>query len=69
LLENAADVGGLAIAFQVLCREPSTEHSQDTHSPPRLRVHGPLSNTPAFARHFRCPRDALMNPSSRCQLW
>ncbi|XP_071467577.1 kell blood group glycoprotein isoform X4 [Marmota flaviventris] len=101
LLENAADVGALAIAFQaysrslleyrgetklpnwdlsphqlffrsyaqVLCREPSTEHSQVTHSPPRLRVHGPLSNTPAFARHFRCPRDALMNPSSRCQLW
>ncbi|XP_076716000.1 kell blood group glycoprotein isoform X2 [Callospermophilus lateralis] len=101
LLENAADVGGLDIAFQaysrslleyrgetklpnwdlsphqlffrsyaqVLCREPSTEPSQDTHSPPRLRVHGPLSNTPAFARHFRCPRDALMNPSSRCQLW
>uniref|UniRef100_A0A8C9UMR1 Kell metallo-endopeptidase (Kell blood group) n=1 Tax=Spermophilus dauricus TaxID=99837 RepID=A0A8C9UMR1_SPEDA len=101
LLENAADVGGLAIAFQaysrslleyrgetklpnwdlsphqlffrsyaqVLCREPSTERSQAPHSPPRLRVHGPLSNTPAFARHFRCPRDALMNPSSRCQLW
>ncbi|XP_047417901.1 kell blood group glycoprotein [Sciurus carolinensis] len=101
LLENAADVGGLAIAFQaysksllqnrgetklpnldlnphqlffrsyaqVMCREPSTEHSQDTHSPPSLRVHGPLSNTPDFARHFRCPRGTLMNPSSHCQLW
>ncbi|XP_030741123.1 kell blood group glycoprotein [Echinops telfairi] len=34
-----------------------------------LRVHGPLSNTRAFARHFSCPWGAPMNPSSRCQLW
>uniref|UniRef100_A0A8C6RVX7 Kell blood group n=1 Tax=Nannospalax galili TaxID=1026970 RepID=A0A8C6RVX7_NANGA len=69
LLENAADIGGLAIAFQVMCREPSSQDPQDTHSPPSLRVHGPLSNTPAFAKHFHCPRGTLMNPSSRCQLW
>ncbi|KAK2489315.1 hypothetical protein MC885_008809 [Smutsia gigantea] len=54
---------------QVMCREPDTQDSQDTHSPPILRVHGPLSNTPAFARHFHCPHGALMNPFSRCQLW
>nr|XP_036850401.1 kell blood group glycoprotein isoform X2 [Manis javanica] len=54
---------------QVMCREPDTQDSQDTHSPPILRVLGPLSNTPAFARHFHCPHGALMNPFSRCQLW
>ncbi|GAB5568865.1 kell blood group glycoprotein isoform X12 [Prionailurus iriomotensis] len=54
---------------QVMCREPSTWEPQDPHSPPMLRVHGPLSNTQAFARHFHCPRGALMNPSKRCQLW
>ncbi|XP_077604017.1 kell blood group glycoprotein isoform X1 [Crocuta crocuta] len=101
LQENAADIGGLAIALQayskrllwyhgetillnldlspqqlffqsyaqVMCGEPSTWKPQDPHSPPMLRVHGPLSNTPAFARHFHCPRGALMNPPSRCQLW
>ncbi|XP_004430732.1 PREDICTED: kell blood group glycoprotein [Ceratotherium simum simum] len=101
LLENAMDIGGLAIALQayserllwhrgetvlpnlnlspqqlffrsyaqVMCRDPSTQDSQDTHSPPTLRVNGPLSNTPSFARYFRCPHGALMNPSSRCQLW
>ncbi|XP_060489328.1 kell blood group glycoprotein isoform X13 [Panthera onca] len=101
LLENAADIGGVAIALQaysrrllryygetilpnldlsplqlffrsyaqVMCREPSTWEPQDPHSPPMLRVHGPLSNMQAFARHFHCPRGALMNPSSRCQLW
>nr|XP_019570938.1 PREDICTED: kell blood group glycoprotein isoform X2 [Rhinolophus sinicus] len=54
---------------QVMCREPSTQDSQDPHSPPSLRVHGPLSNTPAFARYFSCPYGTLLNPSRRCQLW
>ncbi|XP_021573127.1 kell blood group glycoprotein [Carlito syrichta] len=54
---------------QVMCRKPSPKDSHDTHSPPPLRVHGPLSSTPAFARHFHCPRGALLNPSNRCQLW
>ncbi|XP_032161203.1 kell blood group glycoprotein isoform X8 [Mustela erminea] len=100
-LENAADIGGLAIALQayskrllwhhgettlpnldlspqqlffrsyaqVMCREPGTQEPQDSHSPPTLRVHGPLSNTPAFGRHFHCPHGTLLNPSSHCQLW
>ncbi|KAI4570755.1 hypothetical protein MJT46_006272 [Ovis ammon polii x Ovis aries] len=54
---------------QVMCRDPSTQDPQDIHSPPTLRVHGPLSDSPAFTRHFRCPQGALLNPSSRCQLW
>ncbi|XP_051007490.1 kell blood group glycoprotein [Acomys russatus] len=101
LLDNAADIGGLAIAFQayskrivehsgeltlpnqnlspyqlffrsyaqVMCRELSSLDPQDTHSPPSLRVHGPLSNTPDFAKHFQCPRGTLLNPSARCKLW
>ncbi|XP_054420580.1 kell blood group glycoprotein [Pteronotus mesoamericanus] len=101
LLEDAADVGALALALQaynkrlvwrhgettlpnldltpqqlffrsyaqVMCRELSTQDSQDTHSPPTLRVHGPLSHTPAFARHFHCPHGAPLKPSRRCQLW
>uniref|UniRef100_A0A8C8TFV8 Kell blood group n=2 Tax=Peromyscus maniculatus bairdii TaxID=230844 RepID=A0A8C8TFV8_PERMB len=101
LLENAGDVGGLAIAFQayskrivehhgemtlpnqdlspyqlffrsyaqVMCRELSSEDPQDTHSPPSLRIHGPLSNTPAFAKHFYCPHGTLLNPSAHCKLW
>ncbi|XP_037006251.2 kell blood group glycoprotein isoform X2 [Artibeus jamaicensis] len=54
---------------QVMCRELSTQDSQDTQSPPTLRVHGPLSNTLAFAKHFHCPDGALLKPSRRCQLW
>ncbi|XP_045420085.1 kell blood group glycoprotein [Lemur catta] len=100
-LENAADVGGLAVALQAynqrlfghygettlpsldlspqqiffrsyaqaMCRGHSSQDPQRTHSPGPLRVHGPLSNTPAFARYFRCPRGTLLNPSSRCHLW
>lgn len=101
LLENAGDIGGLAIAFQayrkrivehtgeltlpnldlspyqlffrsyaqVMCRELSSQDPQDPHSPPSLRVHGPLSNTPDFAKHFHCPSGTLLNPSARCKLW
>ncbi|XP_063141834.1 kell blood group glycoprotein isoform X11 [Rattus norvegicus] len=101
LLENAADIGGVAIAFQayrkritertgeltlpnqelspyqlffrsyaqVMCRELISQDPQDTHSPPRLRVHGPLSNSPDFAKHFLCPSGSLLNPSTRCKLW
>ncbi|KAL2777784.1 kell blood group glycoprotein [Daubentonia madagascariensis] len=54
---------------QVMCNGHSSQDPHHTHSPAPLRVHGPLSSTPAFARHFRCPRGTLLNPSSRCQLW
>ncbi|XP_070644399.1 kell blood group glycoprotein isoform X6 [Bos indicus] len=54
---------------QVMCRDPSTQDPQDIRSPPTLRVHGPLSDSPAFTTHFRCPQGALLNPPSRCQLW
>ncbi|XP_004694387.1 PREDICTED: kell blood group glycoprotein isoform X2 [Condylura cristata] len=54
---------------QVMCQALGSRAALDTHNPPALRVHGPLSNTPAFARHFRCPHGTPLNPSNRCQLW
>ncbi|XP_020853686.1 kell blood group glycoprotein isoform X10 [Phascolarctos cinereus] len=54
---------------QVVCGSPNPQHAQDLHSPPILRVHGPLSITPTFARYFNCPRGTPMNPGRRCQLW
>ena len=53
---------------QVMCKDPNFQDPQDTHSPAILRTHGPVSNSPAFARHFHCPPGAPMNPSIRCQL-
>ncbi|XP_047619431.1 kell blood group glycoprotein isoform X3 [Phacochoerus africanus] len=54
---------------QVMCKDPNFQDPRDTHSPAILRTHGPVSNSPAFARHFHCPPGAPMNPSTRCQLW
>ncbi|XP_074123791.1 kell blood group glycoprotein isoform X2 [Sminthopsis crassicaudata] len=54
---------------QMMCGSPNLQDSQDLHSPPVLRVHGPLSTIPTFARVFSCPRGTPMNPGSRCQLW
>ena len=39
------------------------------HCPGRYRVLGPLANSKEFARHFDCPDDAPMNPSTKCVLW
>ncbi|XP_069853037.1 kell blood group glycoprotein isoform X2 [Dipodomys merriami] len=101
LLENTADMVGLAIALQayskrlllyrgettlpgkaftphqlffrsyaqVMCGELNAQDPRDTHSPPSLRVNGPLSNHPAFASNFHCPHGTPMNPSSHCQFW
>ncbi|XP_050799499.1 kell blood group glycoprotein isoform X4 [Gopherus flavomarginatus] len=106
LLENAADTGGLAIAYQAyknwlkkhkqernllgsglshhqlfyisfangMCGHQSHERLQaflhnDPHSPPPLRVRGPLSNSQDFARHFHCSSTAPMNPAFKCHIW
>jgi endothelin-converting enzyme/putative endopeptidase len=39
------------------------------HSPPRFRVNGPLSNTPAFAAAFQCKEGAPMVRPQRCEVW
>lgn len=43
----------------------------DPHSPPKLRVNGPLSNLPEFAEAFSCkPKDKMVREESkRCQVW
>lgn len=106
LLENAADTGGLAIAYQAyknwlkkhkqernlpgsglshhqlfyisfangMCGHQSRERlraflHRDPHSPPPLRVRGPLSNSQDFARHFHCSSTAPMNPAFKCRIW
>jgi endothelin-converting enzyme/putative endopeptidase len=39
------------------------------HSPPHLRVNGPLSNLPEFAKAFSCKPDAKMVRKDRCEVW
>jgi len=41
----------------------------DPHSPARYRVEGTLSNIPAFAAAWKCPKGSPMNPEERCSLW
>ncbi|CAL8348439.1 unnamed protein product [Arctogadus glacialis] len=59
---------------QVWCsvRTPESAHEglvTDTHSPPRYRVVGTLSNSQDFAHHFQCPVGSPMNSGSRCEVW
>lgn len=39
------------------------------HSPPELRVNGPLSNTPEFAKAFSCSAGHKMVRKNRCEIW
>ncbi|XP_043211952.1 LOW QUALITY PROTEIN: neprilysin-1-like [Amphibalanus amphitrite] len=63
------------IAFgQMWCSSETPEylHSRllmDPHSPRRVRVHGTVSNSVAFAAAFSCPTAAPMNPEHKCIVW
>jgi endothelin-converting enzyme/putative endopeptidase len=39
------------------------------HSPPNLRVNGPLSNLPEFAQAFSCKPGSKMIRQDRCEVW
>ncbi|KAM9437896.1 endothelin-converting enzyme 2-like isoform 5-T7 [Salvelinus alpinus] len=59
---------------QVWCsvRNPESAHEglmTDPHSPPKYRVIGTLSNSPAFAEQFQCPAGSPMNSGHRCTVW
>lgn len=41
----------------------------DSHSPPRFRVNGPLSQFPAFQTAFKCKAGKPMAPKTRCEVW
>ncbi|KAH0946776.1 hypothetical protein HN011_012233 [Eciton burchellii] len=42
---------------------------KDSHSPPKYRVNGPLSNLLEFTREFNCHNNAKMNPAHKCEVW
>jgi endothelin-converting enzyme/putative endopeptidase len=41
----------------------------DVHSPPKLRVNGPLRNLPAFHEAFDCEVGSGMHPETTCEVW
>ncbi len=64
---------GLAQTWCTKTREPFAQMlaSVDPHSPPKLRVNGPLSNLPEFADAFQCLAGSKMakQAESRCTVW
>jgi putative endopeptidase len=52
-------------------RDEALRHMVATnpHSPPQLRVNGPLSNLPEFAQAFSCKPGAKMIRKDRCEVW
>ncbi|KAF6212861.1 hypothetical protein GE061_010571 [Apolygus lucorum] len=59
---------------QVWCSASTEEATdlhveKDTHSVPKYRVKGSLSNLPEFAENFNCPIGAKMNPKEKCVVW
>ncbi len=52
-------------------RDEAMRHlvATNPHSPPHLRVNGPLSNLPEFAQAFACKPSAKMMRKNRCEVW
>lgn len=62
---------GFAQGWCAKLRDEALRHlvSTNPHSPPHLRVNGPLSNVEEFAQAFACKPDAKMVRKDRCDVW
>uniref|UniRef100_T1IL62 Peptidase M13 C-terminal domain-containing protein n=1 Tax=Strigamia maritima TaxID=126957 RepID=T1IL62_STRMM len=47
----------------------SGDNKEDSHSPVRYRVQGPLSNFEEFAKAFNCNKGPMNRMDERCTLW
>lgn len=59
---------------QVWCGAMRPEASRNklktaVHSPGKFRVIGTLSNSPDFAKEYKCPVGSPMNPPRKCKVW
>jgi predicted metalloendopeptidase len=59
---------------QMWCSEMAPDYAvklihQDPHALPKVRILGSVSNSREFADAFKCPINAPMNPTKKCQLW
>jgi len=65
----------LFVSFgQIWCSHATPEAERvlattDSHSHPRFRVNGPLSNFPAFWNAFSCEEGTPMRPANVCEVW
>jgi predicted metalloendopeptidase len=63
------------LAFgQIWCEKVRPEMAQmllnvDVHSPGKWRVNGAVTDTPDFAKAFRCKAGAKMRPANACTVW
>jgi len=59
--------------LQIWCTDEGADYAEtsleDSHSPGKFRVLGPLSNSPEFSEIWKCPPNSTMNPSNRCIIW
>lgn len=56
------------------CSVERTEYTKlrvlnGVHAPDKYRVLGSFSNSEDFARDFKCPVGAPMNPDKKCRVW
>jgi putative endopeptidase len=56
-------------AFNVRPEEARLRATTDPHPPPRYRVNGTFSDTPAFAEAFSIPEGSPMVRSEPCKIW